>query len=123
MRPEPDDLPALEASLWRSDSRFDRGLMEATFAPDFFEFGRSGRRYAREQVLPDPAERQEIDAKLHGLALHQLSSDLVLVTYRSEVRYPDGTEWANRSSVWDRTTGHWQIRFHQGTSIPEVSAP
>ncbi len=39
--PEPADLPALEHSLGRSETRHDRALMEATFAADVHEFGRS----------------------------------------------------------------------------------
>lgn len=109
------DLPSLEHSLWRAETRFDRALMGATFAPDFFEFGRSGRRYTREEMLFDQADRQEIDATLHNLTTHALSPGLALVTYISEVRFPDGTEWANRSSIWDRSSGRWLLHFHQGT--------
>lgn len=108
------DLAALEHSLWCSETRCDRTLMEATFAPDFHEFGRSGRRYTRDDLLPT-GKTQTIDATLHALAVNDLSDTLALVTYISELRLPTGTEWANRSSLWDRTVGHWQIRFHQGT--------
>lgn len=108
-------LHPLELSLWRAETRFNRALMEATFAPDFFELGRSGRRYTRDELLPDGTETGSIDATLHDLTTRALSSDLALVTYISEVRTPTGTEWANRSSIWDRSSGRWQIRFHQGT--------
>jgi hypothetical protein len=108
-------LHPLELSLWRAETRFDRALMEAAFAPDFFEFGRSGRRYGRDELLPDGTEAGRIDATLHALTTHTLSPDLALVTYISERRTPDGTEWANRSSIWDRSSGRWQLRFHQGT--------
>lgn len=111
----PTHLRTLELSLWRAETRFDRALMAATFAPDFFEFGRSGRRYARDELLPDGTEGDQIDATLHDLTTHTLSSDLALVTYISEVRRPEGTDWANRSSLWDRSSGRWQLRFHQGT--------
>lgn len=112
--PDFDDLPALEHSLWRAETRYDRALMEATFAPDFHEFGRSGRRYSRDDLLPT-GETHTIDATLHGLTVTPISPDVALVTYRSEVRRPTGTDWANRSSLWDRASGRWQLRFHQGT--------
>ena len=70
-------------------------------------------------MLFGPEDAQEIDATLHNLALRPLSQDVVLVTYQSEVRYPEGTEWGNRSSIWDRSSGAWQLRFHQGTVLPE----
>lgn len=107
-------LPALEHTLWRTDSRYDRALMDATFAPDFHEFGRSGRRYTRDDLLPH-GEAQTIDATLHALTITDLSPTIALVTYQSELRRPTGTEWSNRASLWDRTSGRWQLRFHQGT--------
>ena len=119
MTPDPAQLPALEHSLWAAETRFDRAVMERTFAPDFLEFGRSGRRYTRVEMFFDPADAHAIDATLHDLELRPLSSDLMLVTYRSELRAPEGSEWGNRSSIWDRSSGAWQLRFHQGTAIPE----
>lgn len=107
-------LPALEQTLWRAATRFDRALMDQTFAPDFHEFGRSGRRYTRDEMLFDAKDAEEIDATLHGLKITDLSTTLALVTYISEVR-AETTEWANRASIWDRTSGRWQLRFHQGT--------
>jgi hypothetical protein len=112
--PEPHDLPALEHTLWQTKTRHDRALMEATFAPDFHEFGRSGRRYTRDQLLPD-GEHDPIDATLHDLTVTQVSPEIALVTYSSELRRPTGTEWANHSSIWDRASGRWRLRFHQGT--------
>ncbi len=107
-------LAALEHSLWRGETRHDRALMEATFAPDFHEFGRSGRRYSRDELLPN-GETDPIDATLHALTITDLTDTIALVTYRSELRRPPHTDWANRSSLWDRTSGRWQLRFHQGT--------
>lgn len=108
------DLPALEQTLWCADTRFDRALMEATFAPGFFEFGRSGRRYTRAELIFDETDAQDIPATLHRLTVTPLSDSLALVTYLSELR-TDPPEWANRASVWDKSTGRWQLRFHQGT--------
>lgn len=108
------ELTALEHALWRSETRFDRALMEATLAPDCHEFGRSGRRYTRAEMLSGPAGAGPIDATLHDLTVAALAPGLSLVTYVSELR-GGATEWANRASVWDRTSGRWQLRFHQGT--------
>ena len=50
----------------------------------------------------------------------RLAQDVVLLTYR--------TEGSRRSSVWVRSAGSWQVRFHQGTPAssgdrdPQVSA-
>jgi hypothetical protein len=55
-------LRELEESLWQQQYRFDRPHMEATLAPDFFEFGRSGRVYRRDETLN--IETQPIHAVL-----------------------------------------------------------
>ena len=112
-------LTALEHTLWRAETRHDRALMEATFAPDFHEFGCSGRRYTREDLLPN-GETHDIDATLHALTVTEISDTIALVTYISELRRPTGTDWANRSSLWDRSSDHWQIRFHQGTPCEAI---
>ena len=102
-------LPTLEASLWDATTRFDRAAMDALLAPDAFEFGRSGRRYTRADLL-DTAP-SDINATLHDLTVTDLSDTIALVTYRTD---ENGT-WSNRASLWDRRSGTWQLRFHQGT--------
>lgn len=108
-------LAALEETLWRTETRFDPALMDATFAPGFREFGRSGRRYTRDEMLFDPANAEPIDATLHDLTVTEITDSVCLVTYIFELRHRDGTEWANRSSLWHLASGRWQLHFHQGT--------
>ena len=43
-----ETLERLEEELWREETRFDMQRMEEVLAADFFEFGRSGRFYRRE---------------------------------------------------------------------------
>lgn len=108
-------LTRLEEAMWRDETRFDTSFMEATLAPDFFEFGRSGRTYTREQTLA--ASRHFIDAKLPLAAfkIRVLDRDTAQVTYNSEVTYDGLVEHGRRSSIWSRTNSGWVLRFHQGT--------
>ncbi|MGZ8981342.1 MAG: nuclear transport factor 2 family protein [Burkholderiaceae bacterium] len=108
-------LTRLEEAMWREDTRFNMKFMAAALAPDFFEFGRSGRTYTRGQTLA--ASRHFIDAKLPlpALAIHLLDRDTAQVTYNSEVTYDGVVEHARRSSIWSRTESGWVLRFHQGT--------
>ena len=46
------ELTRLEEAMWRSETRFDKAFQEQYLAADFVEFGRSGRVYAREDVIP-----------------------------------------------------------------------
>jgi hypothetical protein len=119
---DPEDfqtLRRLEEILWRAETRFDGALMDGVFAPDFFEFGRSGRSYARNEMLLDPATARPIGATLPLPDFHarHLSDDVVQVTYVSEVVRDGEALRANRSSIWSRTADGWQLRFHQGKPV------
>jgi hypothetical protein len=109
----PADLRALEESLWREQTRFDRGYMERILTDDFLEFGRSGRRYDRAAILALPAG--SIATSLRDLEVRMLGADVALVTYVTESAYDDTVERANRASVWVRRDGNWRLQFHQGT--------
>lgn len=110
-----EEIQKLEESLWRTETRFDLNYMERILAPDFFEFGRSGRIYQRNDTLHG-ARPQVINAKipLKNFKITTISDNTCLVTYISEVMY-EGLEVGNRSSIWSKTEKGWQIRFHQGT--------
>ena len=109
-----DELRMLEESLWRPETRFDPTYMEATLHPDFIEFGRSGRMWSRDEIIEAPHEPFDAVLPLAALRVDRVGQDTVLVTYRSEMISPDRLV-ANRSSVWVRRSGRWQLRFHQGT--------
>ncbi len=110
-------LLALEETLWRAETRFDPVLMDQTYSSDFLEFGRSGRRYERAEMLFNPDQMAEIRAvlPLPDYSVAMVAADVVLATYTSEVRYGDEVEVGRRSSLWVREGGRWQLRFHQGT--------
>lgn len=113
-----EQLRELEESLWRPEKRFDHEYMNCVLAPDFFEFGCSGRIYTREETLSAPI--QDINSKfpLRNFAIHSIDANVVLVTYKSEVVEGGTTEIGNRSSVWLKTGDRWQLKFHQGTVVP-----
>ena len=116
---ELEEVRQLEQSLWRPDTRFDRGHLERILAPGFFEFGHSGRTHDRADILAsDPVD---FEASLTDLALHPLSADAILVTYGCTVRRGDEEVSAKRSSVWRREDGRWRILFHQGTPFEAKS--
>jgi hypothetical protein len=111
------ELRTLEESLWRAETRFNDDLMDKTLALDFFEFGRSGRTYARDEMMFGQSRFGEINATLPlpNFRARYLADDVVQVTYVSEVVYDGRTELGNRSSIWSRIEGAWKLRFHQGT--------
>ena len=112
-----DVLRELEESLWRPETRFDDDYMERIFAADFFEFGRSGRRYRRDEMFFGGQGLTDIAAEfpLRNFSARFLSDDIVQVTYISQVTYGADVQYGNRSSIWNRDAGEWKLRFHQGT--------
>lgn len=101
--------------MWREETRFDKAFMERALAPDFFEFGRSGRTYTRQQILDFPGEPINAQRLLEDLRVRLLDANTAQVTYNSRVRYQDVVESARRSSIWSRSGDTWVLRFHQGT--------
>ncbi|MYA50675.1 MAG: nuclear transport factor 2 family protein [Chloroflexi bacterium] len=111
------ELQLLEEGLWRAETRFDRAWMERILAPGFFEFGRSGRIYSREDTLGIAA--RPIEAKIEDSSVRLLSPDIAQVTYTSVETYEGEEQVANRCSLWSRTEDGWHLLFHQATPVPD----
>jgi hypothetical protein len=92
--------------------------------PDFVEFGASGRRWSRAEMIESLAAEQspavsspagqDAVATVSDLAGTRLADDIVLVTYLSQRE----SRRCHRSSIWRRTADGWRVYFHQGTVIP-----
>lgn len=108
-------LQRLEEDLWREETRFDIPYMEQLLAEDFFEFGRSGRVYRREETLSVPRQPIEATLPLPDFDARLLTADVVQVTYNSAVIYDGVLQKGHRSSIWSRSGPGWVLRFHQGT--------
>jgi hypothetical protein len=111
-------LRELEERLWVAEFRFDREWMDRVMAEDFFEYGRSGRSYDREQILDTPAQEIPAMIPLPEFKARLISPNVAQVTYISVLTYPDGEERGRRSSIWSRSSEGWILRFHQGTVLP-----
>lgn len=108
------ELVALEESLWREATRFDRAHLDRVLAPDFHEFGRSGRRWSREEVLAAPAGPIDVVWPLRWLEASVVSPGAALLTYVCVLRgHP--VLASNRSSLWVRGPEAWQLRLHHGS--------
>ena len=93
------ELQCLEQELWIAETRFDRAYMETVMAPDFFEFGRSGRIYKREEILAHGSGTIEAVIPLQNLNIKLLTADVAQVTYDSEATFDGVVEKARRSSI------------------------
>lgn len=87
--------------------------VKALLAPEFVEFGASGRVFNRDAILAMlAAEPPRMARQTRGFKVRLLAPDAALTTWR--VLRDDGIETL-RSSVWQCQDGRWQMVFHQGT--------
>ncbi|HAT2116469.1 TPA: hypothetical protein JBA33_05840 [Legionella pneumophila] len=110
-----DELKKLEESLWLEETRFDNQYMDEVLDTSFFEYGRSGKSYTRDETMSHPYQTIGAKIPLEDFKVHDVSDDVKLVTYISEVG-PEKLR-ANRSSLWVYEKSSWKLRFHQGTPI------
>lgn len=109
-------LRRLEESLWREETRYDVAYLERVLADDFAEFGRSGRRYGRADILASTPGPIDAVLPLAAFGVQPLGDDILLVTYVSRLTWQGAVELTNRSSVWRRGGPEgFRLVFHQGT--------
>jgi hypothetical protein len=113
----------LEARLQLPSVRTSRQQLGLLLADAFVEFGSSGATHDKRSViaglLADPESALPRYATMENLKVRRLADDVRLVTYRSRKTRPGTTvpERANRSSIWQKIDGRWQMLFHQGTPL------
>lgn len=115
------DLAALTAELRGHEERIldpavraDPAQVRALLAPEFTEFGASGRVFDRDAILAALAsEGPRVARQARGFKLRLIAPGAALTTWR--VLRDDGVETL-RSSVWQQQgDGRWLMVFHQGT--------
>jgi len=112
--------PALKAELLALEERLLDPLVRAVpsevralLAPEFIEFGASGRVFDRDAILAMlAAEPARVARQARGFKVRLLAPGAALTTWR--VTRDDGIATL-RSSVWQQQDGRWQMVFHQGT--------
>ncbi len=116
-----EELRNLETELHTIEARRNRQRMETLLHPDFVEFGRSGRRYTRADILEEFGPTSVLPAvRSENFDLAVLAEGIALLTYASAHEDAEGklTRHTLRCSVWVWTETGWQMRFHQGTPTP-----
>ncbi len=105
-----EQVIALERSLLTDEVRSDRAAVAALLHPQWQEIGASGVLWEREATL-DRIGPLAAPVTLDTVNVSRLAPDLILLLWRASS--DDGSRL--RSSLWQRTGGQWQQRFHQGT--------
>jgi hypothetical protein len=112
------ELRVLEERLATPAPSESRETLAALLAPEFREFGSSGRIYDAASTLDAliPGGRPRV--MIEDFKAACFADGAVLVTYLS--RSVPGPGWkppALRSSLWIWRASGWQIVFHQGTRL------
>jgi ribonuclease HI len=107
-----EQVVALERSLLTSEVRGDPAAVAALLHPDWAEVGSSGRHWSRAELLAEIGPLED-PVSLDVVSVDRVGPDALLLVWRS---LPEsGVGSALRSSLWVRSGGSWQQRFHQGT--------
>jgi hypothetical protein len=115
-----EELRTLETELHSDKTRHDRRCLETLLHADFIEFGRSGRRYTRADMLKEFGLGNVLPPiRSSNFELVVLCEGAALLTYVSAQVDAGGNSYRQslRSSIWVRTKVGWQMRFHQGTPV------
>ena len=118
-------LEALERDLLTEGTRRSRDRVEALLAPEFREFGSSGRSYDRDRIVAELLTETSSSFELFDFRCETLTAAVALVTYRTErhaISGDDSMVRALRSSIWVERCGCWQMVFHQGTPLADPLA-
>lgn len=116
-------IKRLELRLQLPSVRSSRTQLDQLLADEFMEFGASGRTYDKRQIIQalvaDPRSQLPRHPALRNVKVFWLGDDVALLTFRSTQTQPGTTDRlsANRSSIWKRNNGRWQMLFHQGTRV------
>ncbi|MEB2845690.1 DUF4440 domain-containing protein [Rhizobiales bacterium RZME27] len=118
-----EHLLALETELQTMTARNSEARLRKLIAPDFHEFGRSGKSYTFAEILSGlTSETVEMKTAIEAFEVSLLCDTIALATYRG-IRFQDdgNAQLTNRSSIWRLAeSGDWRMIFHQGT--PTTSA-
>jgi len=81
----------LEEGMWTTKLRFNETWLKRHLHREFKEFGRSGRVYHYDSLIPPKAQEISCQLPLPELTISSIDKNTVLVTYDSHVRYGSTT--------------------------------
>ena len=108
-----------ETALIDPTARKNPEILHYLLSPTFFEFGCSGRIWQRPDTIKGLSSTNAPNIDATDFKLHRLSSDVVLLTFKTTKLESSGSSSSVlRSSIWKQNEGGWQMMFHQGTKAP-----
>lgn len=112
-----ETLVGLEKKLLTPAIRRDTKAVSALIDNNFYEIGKSGKTFFKDQVLSLMTNENGAEHAwtIDDFEIRQLAPTIVLVTYAIRENA------SLRSSVWRNDGEGWKIVFHQGTPAPKES--
>ncbi|MEE7561467.1 DUF4440 domain-containing protein [Xanthomonas sp. Kuri4-2] len=115
-------LRGLELRLLDPAVRASAAELERLLDPAFVEFGVSGGRFERADLLAALPAAAPAGYRACGFEAELLAPGLVQLRYRS-VHTREGVQVrARRSSLWRLGPDGWRLLFHQGTAFTDDAA-
>ena len=110
-------LAAREPIFHRPEFGTSRADFEAMVAPEFWEIGASGRRYSKSFVFDTLESRHSMPVSESYIVTDFICQELLPNLYLAAYQLDQEGRLSQRSTIWRRSSGAWQIVFHQGTLI------
>lgn len=107
-------LVQLEKCLLQPNTR-NSGEVAQLLADDFVEFGSSGQRFTKPEVIHALQVESPDRFEASGFRVRFLAQHVALVTYVALRSGSHHSSSSLRSSLWEQLDGRWQLVFHQGT--------
>jgi hypothetical protein len=112
------ELVDLECKLHDSESRKKPELLESLLGQGFFEFGSSGNRFSRKEIIESLSAEDTKKILASDFESFQITENVVLLTYKTNIiSLSEKNSHAIRSTLWRKENDHWVMIFHQGTPV------
>lgn len=112
-----DTIKKLELSLLKPEIRSSKEALDNLLADDFIEFGSSGEKYTKADILERlPGTIEKVEYKVSDFEVASPSDDIAIATYKTE-KIKEGKDKvvSKRCSHWRKTDKGWQMFFHEAT--------
>jgi hypothetical protein len=98
----------------------NKTVIEHLLHPEFREVSESGRSHNFNEIVSLMDNEKHCANRVHSQDYEfiNLESNTILLLYKSALLNPTGefSSFAKRSSIWVKSNGKWQMKYHQGTN-------
>jgi hypothetical protein len=123
---EPEDCALVESQLRQFETdllqravRSSPQSLSSLLAPEFCEFGSSGRVYTKQETIDALSKESTTRYTVTDFSVSVVAPGVALVRYKATRHDELGQRGSIslRSSLWVLKADQWQMLFHQGTTV------